>query len=196
GPTRGDSAVNCNRILKRLDLYAGGDLAGREAAEVELHLRGCLSCYREYVAQRDLLETVRGVGGIEPRGDAERETLVAGVMRRIPGLPPPAPRLLPRVALVSGWAAALLVAVLFGMHARGDRAPRASDPAGGADPLVRRDVNPLVTPVRSTTPFEDEAWMQSQLDLLQRASKADERPCRGPNGLAAAAPRLHAVRDF
>src|SRR5262249_4342901 len=83
GPTRGDSAVNCNRILKRLDLYAGGDLAGREAAEVELHLRGCLSCYREYVAQRDLLETVRGAGGIEPRGDAERETLVAGVMRRI-----------------------------------------------------------------------------------------------------------------
>jgi hypothetical protein len=110
--------MNCKRIRARLELLAGDDLAGRDAAEVEAHLRSCLNCYREYVELRDLLVEVRAAGRphdvVRTRGDSE--AFVAGVMQRIQGPPPAAPRLLPRLAMVSGWAAALVLGLTVGWY--------------------------------------------------------------------------------
>jgi hypothetical protein len=110
--------MNCKRIRSKLDLLAGDDLAGRDAAEVEAHLRRCLACYREYVEMRELLSAVRGAsrpadvaGSREPSDD-----FVHGVMSRIQGPPPAAPRLLPRLAMVSGWAAALVLGLTVGWY--------------------------------------------------------------------------------
>ncbi len=136
--------MSCTTLRKKIALHAGLDLDGREAAEVSAHLKACLSCYREYVEMRELLGRVRSVGRLEPEtgSDASRtEALVAGVMSAIHGPPPPAPQLLARVTLVSGWAAALLVAVTFGWSTIAGRpeAPRPTSPAKvidhGADPL-------------------------------------------------------------
>jgi len=109
--------MNCTSIRKRLALHAGGDLDGREAAAVAAHLKSCLACYREYSEMHELLGQVRASGRHRARGDAETESLVAGVMRGIHGPPPPAPQLLPRLAMASGWAAALLLGVALGWRA-------------------------------------------------------------------------------
>ncbi len=106
--------MNCRTIREKLDLYAGGDLDGREITVVEVHLRTCLSCYRDYTELRDLLTTVRATRESELRGEAATESLVAGVMSEIHGPPPAAPQWLPRLTLVSGWAAAITLAVTLG----------------------------------------------------------------------------------
>jgi anti-sigma factor RsiW len=110
--------MNCKRIRSRLDLLAGDDLAGRDAAEVEAHLRRCLACYREYVEMRDLLSAVRGASRPEAVALSREpaEDFVHGVMSRIQGPPPPAPRLLPRLTMVSGWAAALVLGLTVGWY--------------------------------------------------------------------------------
>jgi hypothetical protein len=40
-------ARSCRWARKRLDAFAGGDLGGRPAARMRLHLRGCRSCRSE-----------------------------------------------------------------------------------------------------------------------------------------------------
>src|SRR5688572_33170040 len=116
--------MSCKSLRTKLELYAGDDLDGRESVAVVVHLRTCLACYREYVELRDMLTAVRASGRPRARGDAEVESLVAGVMGEIHGPPPPAPRLIERlttVASVSGWAAALLLAFTLGWQVLSER---------------------------------------------------------------------------
>ena len=110
--------MNCKRIRPKLDLLAGDDLAGRDAAEVEAHLRGCLACYREYVEMREMLSAVRGASRPDDvaRTREPADDFVHGVLSRIQGPPPAAPRLLPRLAMASGWAAALVLGLTVGWY--------------------------------------------------------------------------------
>ncbi len=110
--------MNCKRIRPRLDLLAGDDLAGRDAAEVEAHLRRCLACYREYVEMREMLTAVRGASRPDDVAGARASSddFVHGVMSGIQGPPPAAPRLLPRLTMASGWAAALLLGLTIGWY--------------------------------------------------------------------------------
>jgi hypothetical protein len=159
--------VNCRHVRKKLALHAGDDLDARESAAVSAHLTGCLSCYREFVELRDMVSTVRAAGGPRVRGDAESEALVASVMREIHGPPPPAPQLLPRLALVSGWAAALLLGVTLAWPSF---FPAPTPPVerpkpvilegGGGDPRLRT--------------IENERELQRQIDELNQpgASRA------------------------
>ena len=115
--------MDCNKILPLLDLHAGGDLDRLEQASVEAHLRGCLSCWREFSAMRGLLEEVRGTARAEFHGESMSESIVAGVMGRIDGPPPALPRLLPRLMTASGWAAAAMLAATLGWSALKEQAP-------------------------------------------------------------------------
>jgi anti-sigma factor RsiW len=132
--------MNCKRIRSKLDLLAGDDLAGRDAAEVEAHLRRCLACYREYVEMRDLLSAVRGASRPEAVALSREpaEEFVHGVMSRIQGPPPAAPRLLPRLAMVSGWAAALVLGLTVGWYRWQLNSPegRRESSSGVKDPTV------------------------------------------------------------
>ena len=106
--------MTCKRTLKRLPLFAGGDLDLRAQTEVEIHLQGCLSCYREFTTYRDTIALVRSVA--VPQQSLEHDSslqagpsLLDGVMEQIDAPPPAAPRLLPFLVTASGWAAALLL---------------------------------------------------------------------------------------
>ncbi len=116
--------MDCRKIHPLLDLHAGGDLDAREGARVDAHLRGCLACFREWSELREVLGTVRASSRRELRSESMGESIVAGVMGAIDGPPPPAVRWMPRLTLVSGWAAAVLLAVTLGLGAWRDPAPR------------------------------------------------------------------------
>jgi|RhiMethySRZTD1v2_1073278.scaffolds.fasta_scaffold1941306_2 hypothetical protein len=166
--------MSCKNIQTRLDLYAGGDLEAREAGEVAAHLRTCLACYREYVELHDLLMSVRGTSRDHARGDAETESLVAGVMREIHGPPPPVPQLLPRLAMVSGWAAALLVTGSLGWQVLASRTtpspggtpPRVID-RGGSDALSFEQIKPA-------SPLEED--LARQLEELRHRNPSRGAP--------------------
>jgi len=158
--------MNCKRIKARLDLLAGDDLAGRDAAEVEAHLRTCLACYREYVAMRDLLAEVRAnarPAGVARGADAT-ESFVGDVMTRIEGPPPAASRLLPRLTMASGWAAALLIGLTLGWYRwrlDAGRAPRSlrsvpvievPDRPLTMDRLIENDLSHQLDEMRGTLP--------------------------------------------
>jgi len=152
--------MNCTKALSRLPLFAGGDLDLREHAAVEGHLEHCLPCYREFRRQAGLLERVqraasRSRAELPPLGDA----FTASVMGSIEG-PPPLPRLVPRLIMVSGWAAALLlgVSLAFGpipwprdpAIGPGDTAGSAPDPGA----LTRSDETDAVEPQAWIIPTE------------------------------------------
>ena len=164
--------MNCKRVRPKLDLLAGDDLAGRDAAEVEAHLRQCLSCYREYVELRDMIVAVRAARqpADRERTGAERESLVAGVMERIHGPPPAAPRLLPRLAMVSGWAAALVLGLTAGWFQRQLATSRA--PAGGG---------PIIEHANPSVPTIDQRWIDQRIDS-EVQSQIDELRGRTPTG--------------
>jgi hypothetical protein len=189
--------MKCERIQEQLDLYAGDDLAAREAVEVEAHLRGCLVCYREYVELRRMLAEVRSTRdvAIVDGTTVVRRSVVDDVMAEIHGPPPPVPQLLPRIALVSGWAAALLLAVTLGVRTLGSSG---SSPSSG--PRVRSgdeprilnpgsDVTPTAVdhaPTRRTGdaaegPNGDEESLNRDL-LKQLQELRDQGPARGPGG--------------
>ena len=119
-----DHPLDCDAARPLLDLLAGDDLDGRERLAVEAHLRGCLACFREFAEMRALLGNVRDAAARELRSEAAGEALVAGVMGAIPGPPPAAPRLFPKLVQLGGWAAAALLAVSIGIQAlRPSRVP-------------------------------------------------------------------------
>ena len=126
--------MNCNRLRSQLGLHAGDDLPAREAAEVEAHLRSCLNCFREFGALRDLLAKVRSTARVLPAGVRGPGSLVDSVMAEIHGPPPALPRLLPRIALASGWAAALVLGVTLGWQSLAQRS--AAPGRSGAGPEV------------------------------------------------------------
>ncbi|MBM4015259.1 MAG: hypothetical protein FJ293_09905 [Planctomycetes bacterium] len=126
-----DHPLDCAAARPLLDLLAGDDLDGRERVAVEAHLRGCLACFREFAELRALLGTVREAATRELRSEAAGEALVAGVMGAIHGPPPAAPRLLPRLVQVSGWAAAALLAVSIGIQSLRPSRPTPPAPAPG-----------------------------------------------------------------
>jgi anti-sigma factor RsiW len=128
-----DRPLDCDAARPLLDLLAGDDLDGRERLVVEAHLRGCLACFREFTAMRALLGTVRDVAARELRSEATGEAIVAGVMGAIHGPPPAAPRLLPRLVQLGGWASAAALAIAVGLNSV--RAPQAP-PSGGARPVI------------------------------------------------------------
>jgi anti-sigma factor RsiW len=175
--------MNCKKIKARLDLLAGDDLAGRDAAEVEAHLRTCLACYREYVSMRDLLAEVRASGRTEtPRAADAGEALVAAVMDRIEGPPPAAPRLLPRLAMASGWAAALLLGLTLGWYrwhldsarSGGGARSRADSPEVGPssmDTLIETDLRQQIDQLRGTAPAPGAGRGESVHPALHRALK-------------------------
>ncbi len=157
--------MNCKRIRSKLDLLAGDDLAGRDADEVEAHLRRCLACYREYVEMRELLGTVRGARRPDDVAVSREpaDEFVDSVMSRIQGPPPAAPRLLPRLAMVSGWAAALVLGLTVGWYRwqlQGS-AGRPGDPSLVRDPTVvdqkierdlRDQFDEILSPSRTSGP--------------------------------------------
>jgi anti-sigma factor RsiW len=162
--------MNCKRIKAKLDLLAGDDLSGRDAAEVEGHLRQCLSCYRDYVELREMVVAVRAASRPDElvRSRAERESFVAGVMNRIQGPPPALPRLMPRVAMVSGWAAALLLGLTLGWY-RWQLNQNGASPRPG--PVIE------ITP-SNLSPTTIDHEVQSQIDEL-RGQPASAVPHRG-----------------
>jgi anti-sigma factor RsiW len=163
--------MSCNKFRPKLELHAGDDLDGREAAEVSAHLKSCLACFREYTELRDMLAVVRSTGFDRARGDAEVESIVAGVMRGIDGPPPAAPRLLARLSLVSGWAAAILLAVTLGWQAfTGGRV--ATPPRTGPEPvLIDHRWNG-----RGPIPASLEADLDEQFDELRKSRGIRVRP--------------------
>ena len=169
--------MNCKSIQEQLDLYAGGDLDGRESAQVAAHLKSCLACFRDFSELRDLLATVRSAGhdqGGSARGDAESEAFVGSVMREIHGPPPPAPQLIARLSFVSGWAAALLLGVTLGWRtlaglgagSAGGDAPPAAGPQ--APNVIDRGSN---DPRLSTIDYDVDAELSRQLDELRRRDR-------------------------
>lgn len=171
--------MNCKRIKKKLDLLAGDDLSGRDAAEVEAHLRRCLSCYREYVDLREMLVAVRGASRPAEfaRSVAESEAFVGDVMRRIQGPPPALPRLMPRVAMVSGWAAALVLGLTVGWYrwqlGQGGTPSRPT-------PTIIDPSRSDFTPANERRTFEQriDSEVESQLDEL-RGQPGAKTPRRG-----------------
>jgi anti-sigma factor RsiW len=171
--------MNCKRIKKKLDLLAGDDLSGRDAAEVEAHLRQCLSCYREYVDLREMLVAVRGASRPAEfaRSGAESEAFVGDVMKQIQGPPPALPRLMLRVAMVSGWAAALVLGLTVGWYrwqlGQGDATHR--EPAE-----IWESRSLLSTPAVNQRELDQriDSEVQSQLDELRGQPNA-KTPRRG-----------------
>jgi hypothetical protein len=51
--------VNCRDWEERVSLYAGGDLAAAEAADVEHHIAGCAACQLDLSGLREGLELLR-----------------------------------------------------------------------------------------------------------------------------------------
>jgi hypothetical protein len=164
--------MNCKRIKKKLDLLAGDDLSGRDAAEVEAHVSQCLSCYREYVDLREMLVAVRGASRppeLAPTA-AESEAFVGGVMRQIQGPPPALPRLMPRLAMVSGWAAALVLGLTVGWY-RWQLGREIAAPHG--TPTII-DTHGDFTPATEQRNFEQriDSEVESQLEELRGQANA------------------------
>lgn len=165
--------MNCKRIKKKLDLLAGDDLSGRDAAEVEAHVSQCLSCYREYVDLREMLVAVRGASRppeLAPT-PAESEAFVGGVMRQIQGPPPALPRLMPRLALVSGWAAALVLGLTVGWYRW--QLQREVAPHSGEGQVIQQNPGGF-TPATDQRTFDQriDSEVQSQLDELRGQGNA------------------------
>jgi anti-sigma factor RsiW len=159
--------MNCKRIRPKLDLLAGDDLSGRDAAEVEGHLRQCLSCYREYVELREMVVAVRGASRPPEfaRSRSESESFVGDVMKQIQGPPPALPRLIPRLTMVSGWAAALVLGLTAGWYQRQSSRPVWSPP--GARPIIENQ-NPSLPTIESD--------LKRQIDELR--GRTPEGPVR------------------
>ncbi len=172
--------MNCETFHPLLDLHAGGDLDAREAARVEAHLRSCLACVREWSELRGLLVTVRGTARRELRSEAMGESIVAGVMSSIDGPPPAAIRWLPRLTMVSGWAAAVVLSVTLGWSLLRPAAPRSER---AAPPIIQ---SPTLDPSLIRT-IGDE--LGRQLDELPHGA----RP--GGHGVPPAR-RLRPLRNF
>ena len=149
--------MNCPRTLKRLPLYAGGDLDLREKAEVDAHLQGCLSCYREFAAYRDVLQQVTATSArrVPLASTPFGASFTDDVMGQIDG-PPPVQRWRPRLVMLSGWAAAAALALMF-IWGSGP-APIEGDgtPATVRSPLVDSTPSERSEPV---VPVELEPWM-------------------------------------
>ena len=164
--------MNCKRIKKKLDLLAGDDLSGRDAAEVEAHLRQCLSCYREYVELREMLVAVRDASRPAgfARSGAESEAFVGDVMKQIQGPPPALPRLMPRLAMVSGWAAALVLGLTVGWY-RWQLGQ--GGPSTHATPTII-DTRGEYVPANEQRNFEQriDSQVESQLDELRGQASA------------------------
>ena len=159
--------MNCKRIKAKLDLLAGDDLSGRDAAEVEAHLRTCLSCYREYVELRDMVVAVRAAARPAEfsRSAEESEAFVGDVMKQIQGPPPALPRLIPRLTMVSGWAAALVLGLTAGWLYRQNGTAWVA-PGGG--PVIEH-VNPSIPTIDQRIDSE----VQKQIDELRGRSPAE-----------------------
>src|SRR5678815_1682577 len=68
--------MRCTSVLKRLPLFAGGDLASPQCEQIERHLASCFACARAYaqtLAARDALHQLgarsREPGPWEESGD-------------------------------------------------------------------------------------------------------------------------------
>ncbi|MSR46408.1 MAG: zf-HC2 domain-containing protein [Planctomycetes bacterium] len=158
--------MDCKKIRPLLDLHAGDDLDGHERIAVDVHLRGCLACFREFAEMRSLVDVVRATTRDELRSEAAGESIVAGIMGAIHGPPPAAPRLLPRLLTASGWAAAVLLAGTLGVSAWSDRSVAPSRSNRASPQIVEGDAGLEGLPLRA---IGDE--IDRQLDELHRGSR-------------------------
>lgn len=146
--------MNCRNIRDKLILFAGGDLEALEAAEVDVHTRQCLACYRELASLREMVQRVRGLRDQGPSllELAPDEEFTAAVMARIDGLPEIPRRRLPQLLRYSGWAAALVLGLFLGAYSDGfwmgsPSGRPVDDPRRPGGALV--DATPAMDPVRS-----------------------------------------------
>ena len=66
------SSMDCHQVARRLDEYAASELAPRERADVDRHLRGCADCRAALRELRDLDARIRAL----PQGTARGDFLV------------------------------------------------------------------------------------------------------------------------
>ena len=66
--------MNCNKVRKHLSLLAGGELDGNKALPYREHLKGCLTCFREYQEYLDMRESLRTL-----REKPDLEPVLAGL---------------------------------------------------------------------------------------------------------------------
>jgi len=109
----------CSQIQKQLPLHAGGDLDPTDAVEVDVHLRRCLSCYREWSELRETLAAVRGIGRDGPALRAP-EQFVGSVMDAVRAGPPLQIRSRLRWVSFTGWAAAAALLLWLSLPGRDD----------------------------------------------------------------------------
>jgi anti-sigma factor RsiW len=181
--------MSCKTIRDRIDLYAGGDLDGREAAQIAAHLKSCLGCYREFAEMHELLGRVRATARDGARGADGSESLVAGVMGEIHGPPPPAPALLPRLLFASGWAAALLLAASLGFRILTGGAQEPS--AGGPPRRLLQHESFDVLPAGGTAPA---SALEDDLGRDLEELRASSGPSRSPR--ARSAPPIRVPKNF
>ena len=150
--------MSCKNFLDKLPLFAGRDLDLRTSAALDAHARKCLSCYRELVSWREMLDTVQGLRDEIPslhEHDEHGVDFASSVLSQIEG-PPPERRWMPRLVRYSGWAAALLLGVFLGMKSQGDS--EVGQPGSPAlNPLESTPIvsAPLTTPRNSLRPVLD-----------------------------------------
>ena len=121
--------MNCRAAQRLLSAERDGALAARERADLEAHVAGCADCRRVRAVVAGAIESWRTAHAEIAPPDAERAW--QDISREIrTGAPVPADtrgfRGLPRWALASGAAAALIVAATFG--------PRWLDDATATEP--------------------------------------------------------------
>jgi anti-sigma factor RsiW len=175
--------MSCKRLRPKLDLYAGDDLDARDSLAVERHLRTCLSCYRDYVELRDVLMRVRATRPASPALPAGVAPITADVMGRIHGPPPPAPVLLERLTLASGWAAALVIGGVLGWRLLGNAA-EVGEP--GRPPRILELPSPGASPAGGI--LESLPTLGEDLDRQLEDLRARRGPSRSPRGVESPSP--------
>ena len=104
--------MNCRRVKSRLNAYAGHDLSACEHAAVEVHLKSCLACYREFAGVRASHAAICSLHESRTRSDTERQEFLDAVMQRVWVEPPPRRRSTAQLLSMSGWVAAAAVVAM------------------------------------------------------------------------------------